>query len=78
MLSRFTDFINEKQLFEPHQKVLLAVSGGIDSMVLLNLFEKSGFNYGVVHCNFQLRGEDSDQDEQFVREAVLQLSLIHI
>jgi len=72
MLSRFTDLINEKQLFEPHQKVLLAVSGGIDSMVLLNLFEKSGFNYGVVHCNFQLRGEDSDQDEQFVREAVLQ------
>lgn len=72
MLSRFTDFINEKKLFEPHQKVLLAVSGGIDSMVLLHLFEKSGFNYGVVHCNFQLRGDDSDQDEQFVREAVLQ------
>ncbi|MGM0619753.1 MAG: tRNA lysidine(34) synthetase TilS [Bacteroidota bacterium] len=72
MLSRFTDFINEKKLFEPHQKVLLAVSGGIDSMVLLNLFEKSGFDYGVVHCNFQLRGDDSDQDEQFVREAVLQ------
>jgi tRNA(Ile)-lysidine synthase len=51
---------------------LLAVSGGIDSMVMLHLFEKSGFNYGVVHCNFQLRGDDSDQDEQLVREVVLQ------
>ncbi len=72
MLSRFTEFINENRLFEPHQKVLLAVSGGVDSMVLLHLFEKSGLNYGVAHCNFQLRGSESDGDEQFVREAVLQ------
>jgi len=72
MLSRFTDFINEKKLFEPHQKVLLAISGGIDSMVLLHLFEKSGLNYGVAHCNFQLRGSESNGDEKFVRVAVLQ------
>ncbi len=71
MFSRFNKFISEKQLFEPHQKVLLAVSGGIDSMVLLHLFEKSSFNYGVVHCNFQLRDVDSDKDEEFVREKVL-------
>lgn len=72
MLSQFTDFILENQLFEPHQEVLLAVSGGIDSMVMLHLFEKSGFKYGVAHCNFQLRGSESDGDEQFVRETVLQ------
>lgn len=71
MLSRFVEYIKEKQLFEPSQKVLLAVSGGIDSMVLLHLFEKSEFNYGVVHCNFRLRGADSDEDEAFVREQVL-------
>lgn len=71
MLSRFVEYIKEKQLFEPSQRVLLAVSGGIDSMVLLHLFEKSEFNYGVVHCNFRLRGADSDEDEAFVREQVL-------
>ncbi len=71
MLDRFVEFIKEKQLFEPQQKVLLAVSGGIDSMVLLHLFERTGFNYGIVHCNFQLRGEESDDDERFVKEQVL-------
>jgi tRNA(Ile)-lysidine synthase len=71
MLSRFLEHIKEKQLFEPRQRVLLAVSGGIDSMVLLHLFEKSDFNYGVVHCNFQLRGSDSDKDEEFVKQQVL-------
>ncbi len=75
MLSRFIDFINENQLFDPSQKVLLAVSGGVDSMVLLHLFEKSGFDYGVVHCNFQLRENDADEDEKFVRETVLQLGI---
>ncbi|MEN8116577.1 MAG: tRNA lysidine(34) synthetase TilS [Bacteroidota bacterium] len=71
MLDKFVENIKEKQLFEQNQKVLLAVSGGIDSMVLLHLFEKSGFDYGIVHCNFQLRGEESDQDEEFVRTQVL-------
>ncbi len=71
MYNKFIKFITEKQLFSPHQKVLLAVSGGIDSMVLLHLFEKSGFGYGVAHCNFKLRGSESDGDEEFVKEQVL-------
>ena len=71
MLDRFLEFIQEKQLFEPHQKVLIAVSGGIDSMVLLHLFEKSESEYGIIHCNFNLRGEESDGDEAFVRDLVL-------
>ena len=71
MFNQFIQFVKERQLFKPQQKVLLAISGGIDSMVLLHLFEKSGFNYGVAHCNFQLRGEESDTDEKFVKDQVL-------
>lgn len=71
MLERFLQNIAIKQLFEQTQKVLLAVSGGIDSMVMLHLFEKSGFDYGIVHCNFQLRGDESDRDEDFVKKQVL-------
>jgi len=71
MLNSFLENIAYKRLFEPKQKVLLAVSGGIDSMVMLYLFEKSGFDYGIVHCNFQLRGDESDSDEDFVKRQVL-------
>ena len=71
MLEAFLRNCRDKQLFNPGQKVLLAVSGGIDSMVLLYLFEKSGFDYGIVHCNFQLRGDESDGDEEFVKREVL-------
>ncbi|MBN2635516.1 MAG: tRNA lysidine(34) synthetase TilS [Prolixibacteraceae bacterium] len=70
MYERFLEFIKNNQLFESHQKVLLAVSGGIDSMVLLHLFEHSGFDYGIIHCNFQLRGEESDGDEEFLKQQV--------
>ncbi|MDR2910266.1 MAG: tRNA lysidine(34) synthetase TilS [Bacteroidales bacterium] len=70
MFNRFLEFIEKKQLFEQHQKILLAISGGIDSMVLLHLFEKSGYEYGIVHCNFNLRGEESDGDENFVKQQV--------
>jgi len=71
MLDRFLENITAKKLLEPKQKVLAAVSGGIDSMVMLHLFEKSGFDYGIVHCNFQLRGAESDSDEEFVKTQVL-------
>ncbi|WP_340113155.1 tRNA lysidine(34) synthetase TilS [Maribellus mangrovi] len=70
MLQQFIRNIEEKLLIVTGQKVLLAVSGGIDSMVLLHLFERSGFEYGVVHCNFHLRDDESDGDEQFVRQQV--------
>ncbi len=70
MLKQFLENIDAKGLIAPGEKVLLAVSGGIDSMVLLHLFEQSGFEYGVAHCNFQLRSEESDGDETFVRELV--------
>jgi tRNA(Ile)-lysidine synthase len=63
------------QLFQVHiqkwckttDKILLAVSGGMDSMVMLHLFRELGYHVGVAHCNFQLRGAESDEDESFVR-----------
>ncbi len=67
MLSSFLTFINDEKLFFPEQKILLAVSGGRDSMLMLDLFSRAGFNFEVAHCNFGLRGEASDGDEQFVK-----------
>tara|TARA_B110000046_G_scaffold28052_1_gene28778 strand:+ start:75273 stop:76595 length:1323 start_codon:yes stop_codon:yes gene_type:complete len=49
------------------QKILIAVSGGVDSMVLWDLMEKSNYLYGVAHVNFSLRGEDSDIDQELAR-----------
>ncbi|MDJ1466639.1 tRNA lysidine(34) synthetase TilS [Cytophagaceae bacterium DM2B3-1] len=68
MLKKFLTYINEKTLFQPDEKVLLAVSGGMDSVVMLHLFYKAKLNFAVAHCNFGLRGEESDADEQFVKK----------
>lgn len=71
LLERFKEFIRQQNLFLPKDKLLLAVSGGVDSVVLCELCHKAGFDFAIVHCNFQLRGEDSDRDENFVRELAL-------
>ncbi len=72
---RFTDFLSE--CIDDHQKqhYLLAVSGGVDSMVMLHLFHKMGLSFEVAHCNFGLRGEASDADEAFVVEKAGQLGV---
>lgn len=75
MLRKLHQFIEQKHLFEKGDKILLAVSGGIDSMVMLDLFIRSKLNIGVAHCNFQLRGEDSLQDEQFVKNRAAQYGI---
>lgn len=64
----FTGFIEENELFSGDDHVLLAVSGGVDSVVMCDLFSFSGFSYGIAHCNFQLRGQESAQDEEFVKK----------
>lgn len=68
MVRAFTDYIARYQLCHSDNKVLVAVSGGIDSVVLLDLFVKAGYRPGIAHCNFQLRGNESEDDETFVRE----------
>ncbi|MBA3899198.1 MAG: tRNA lysidine(34) synthetase TilS [Bacteroidetes bacterium] len=64
---RFTRFIQEYKLFQPEDKVLIGLSGGIDSVTLAHLFLLSGFKFGIAHCNFSLRGTESDADEAFVK-----------
>jgi len=68
MLNPFLTFINQYQLDLKKEPCLLTVSGGVDSIVMLDLFLKAGFSAGVAHCNFGLRGEESDDDESFVRQ----------
>ncbi|MGE0771663.1 MAG: tRNA lysidine(34) synthetase TilS [Cyclobacteriaceae bacterium] len=64
----FVEFIEHHQLCQREDKVLLGVSGGVDSMAMLHLFHEHGFNVGVAHCNFCLRGKDSDEDERLVKK----------
>ncbi|MDR1459344.1 MAG: tRNA lysidine(34) synthetase TilS, partial [Bacteroidales bacterium] len=72
----FYTFASMKDLFLAHLKdaiplsdtLLLAVSGGVDSMVMFDLFLQTDIRIGVAHCNFQLRGEDSFEDEKLVFE----------
>lgn len=68
MKKKYTNYIEEHSLFTSQNKILLAVSGGVDSMVMLHLTHSCGFNFAVAHCNFNLRGAESDADEQLVRE----------
>jgi len=67
MLDLFKNYIREHNLFQPNEKVLLGISGGLDSVVMMDLFHRSGYPFAVAHCNFQLRGNDSDEDEKLVR-----------
>lgn len=68
MLDDFLEYIKVNRLVKKGEKVLLAVSGGIDSMVMTDLFTKTGISIGIAHCNFCLRGSESDKDEELVKE----------
>ncbi len=68
LLAHFKETIKKNHLFSPKDKLLLAVSGGVDSIVLCELCKQAGYEFIIAHCNFKLRGEESDRDELFVKE----------
>ena len=69
LVERFQEYVNRQNLFTRQDKILLTVSGGVDSMVLMSLCVNSGYNVGIAHCNFSLRGQESDEDEIMVQES---------
>ena len=75
MLTKFQCHINENLPFLKKKKLLLATSGGIDSMVLLHLCHQLELDIRVAHCNFQLRGDESDKDEDFVKSQTDRLQI---
>ena len=68
LLARFQGFIEENDLVQPGDRILMAISGGVDSMVMAHLFGQLDIEIGLAHCNFQLRGQDSAEDESFLKE----------
>ena len=68
MLEQFRKYIDDNHLINKGDRILVALSGGVDSMVLAELLRREGYDIAFAHCNFHLRGKESDEDEQFVRE----------
>ncbi|MGB0862764.1 MAG: tRNA lysidine(34) synthetase TilS [Saprospiraceae bacterium] len=75
MIEKLRAFVKKEHLFEEQQTVLIAVSGGIDSVVLCFLMKKAGYSFGMAHCNFKLRGDASDGDAVFVKELAEKLNV---
>ena len=68
MIEQFRKYINDNHLINKGDRILVALSGGVDSMVLAELLRRESYDIAFAHCNFHLRGAESDGDEQFVRE----------
>lgn len=75
MIKRFEKYYNNERLFAKTDKILLAVSGGRDSVAMVYLFHQAQVHFGIAHCNFKLRGKESDKDEQFVSDLAKKLKV---
>ena len=67
MLEKFQNHIIQNFDFLIGKRLLLATSGGLDSMIMVDLFHKLSFDIAIAHCNFQLRGIESFEDQKFVQ-----------
>ncbi|MBI2721330.1 MAG: tRNA lysidine(34) synthetase TilS [Bacteroidetes bacterium] len=74
-MMRFEETILKNDLFNKKDNLLLAISGGIDSVVLAWLLKEGNYNFSLAHCNFNLRGSDSKNDEKFCRELAKKLDV---
>jgi tRNA(Ile)-lysidine synthase len=72
-VKQFTDFVEQHHLFGRDSRILAAVSGGIDSVLMVHMLQSAGFTFGIAHCNFQLRGDESIRDQDFCNNLALQL-----
>jgi tRNA(Ile)-lysidine synthase len=75
VVEQLLNHIRSSSLCKTTDKILLAVSGGLDSMVMFHLLKDAGMTIGVAHCNFQLRGPESNDDELFVRDTCTQYDI---
>ena len=75
MLRRVTTYIRQRGLLVKDKPVLVALSGGADSVSLLDVLVQAGYTCIAAHCNFHLRGEESDRDEAFVRDLCKQMNV---
>jgi tRNA(Ile)-lysidine synthase len=79
MIKDFQNYVSEHQLFTQTDKLLVAISGGVDSMVLTDLLRQGQYHFALAHCNFQLRGDESNGDEHFVCNHAKKLGLtVHV
>ncbi|MBL4676097.1 MAG: tRNA lysidine(34) synthetase TilS [Mucilaginibacter sp.] len=74
-VKRFVDFIEQNGLLKPIGKVLAAVSGGMDSVLMAHLLKAGGYRFAIAHCNFMLRGADADADQQFTQQLAHKLDV---
>jgi len=75
MLEKFKKHVNDNLFFLTKSRLLLAISGGIDSVILAHLLHEMELNFSLAHCNFKLRYEDSDKDAMFVNDLAEKLSV---
>ena len=79
MKRRVKQFIETNNLLDSRKLYLVGLSGGADSVALLLILRELGYNVGAAHCNFKLRGEESDRDENFVKELCLKTNIpLHV
>ncbi len=75
MEQKIAQFISTRELIDSKDKLLLAVSGGVDSVVMAHLMASLKHSFGIAHVNYQLRGEDSDRDQELVEKLALDLGV---